>query len=81
TELESGKARKLLEDICRPLQVEITAEDEYFPKGFSCPKELILTSQVAKPFFDKHFPDLGFEHVKTIVKDEWWLKPKLGGNT
>ncbi len=81
TELESGKARKLLEDICRPLQVEITAEDEYFPKGFSCPKELILTSQVAKPFFDKHFPDIGFEHVKMKVKDEWWLKPRRGGNT
>ncbi len=81
TELESGKARKLLEELCRPLQVEITADDEYFPKGFSYPKELILTSRVAKPFFDKHFPSLGFEHVKTKVKDEWWLTPRRGGNT
>jgi len=81
TELEKEEVCKFLEDICRPLQVKITSNDDYFPKGFSDPKELILTSQVAEPFFNKHFSDSGFENVKLMVKDKWWLTPKKGGNT
>lgn len=81
TELEPVKARKLLEDICWPLQVKVTTVDEYFPKGFSDSKELILTSKLAQPFFDNQFPDPGFKRVRLKVKDEWWLTPKKGGNT
>jgi len=81
TELEQGEACKLLEEICHPLHVKVTADDEYFPKGFSDSKELILTSKLARPFFDKQFPDPGFKNVRTEVKDEWWLTPKKGGNT
>lgn len=81
TELEAVKARRLLEEICKPLNVKVTEDDEYFPKGFSHPKELILTSQHAKAFFDKQFPDPGFKNIKVKVKDEWWLTPKRGGNT
>jgi len=81
TELEQGKTRRLLEEICHPLPVKVTADDDYFPQGFSDSKELILTSQRAKHFFEKHFPDPGFDHVKLMLKDKWWLTPKKGGNT
>lgn len=81
TQLDLPEVRELLVEICNPLQVAITIKDEFFPKGFSYPKELILTSQQAKPFFDAHFPIPGFKHIKTMVKEEWWLTPKRGGNT
>jgi len=81
TELEPAKARGLLEEICNPLPVKVNADDEYFPQGFSDPKELILTSHLAKDFIDNQFPDPGFNNVRAEIKDEWWLTPKKGGNS
>ena len=77
----TGRSMQASEEICHPLHVKVTADDEYFPKGFSDSKELILTSKLAQPFFDKQFPDPGFKNVRIEVKDEWWLTPKKGGNT
>jgi len=70
TEMKPAKARWLLEEICNPLPVKVNADDEYFPQGFSDPKELILTSHLAKDFIDNQFPDPGFKNFRAKVKDE-----------
>ncbi len=70
TEMKPAKARWLLEEICNPLPVKVNADDEYFPQGFSKPKELILTSYLGKDFIDNQFPDPGFKNFRAKVKDE-----------
>ena len=52
------------------MPVKVNADDEYFPQGFSDPKELILTSHLAKDFIDNQFPDPGFKNFRAKVKDE-----------
>lgn len=81
TSIAPPKIHRFLEDICRPLQVTVTGNDEYFPKGFKRAKELILTSDNAKDFFEKQFTGIDFGHLKTEIKDKWWLTPEKGGNT
>lgn len=81
TDLDPKEVRQLLIELCEPLGVNISKKDEFYPKGFKDAQELILTSQRAKPFFNNHFPEIGFDEIKTKVKDGWWLTPKVGGNT
>jgi hypothetical protein len=75
------KIHEFLVGICRPLKVTVTDDDEYFPQGFEKAKELILTSDNAKSFFEDKFPEIGFKKIKEKIKDNWWLTPKKGGNT
>lgn len=81
TSFETKEVYDLLMNLCKPLTLTITEGDDYFPKGFEDPRELILTSKRAEPFFEKHFPNIGFKKIKEELKDKWWLTPKKGGNT
>ncbi len=81
TSFDTTEVYDLLMKLCKPLEITITTKDEFFPKGFEDHKEMILTSERAKDFWDTHFPDIGFDAIQENVRDEWWLKPKKGGNT
>jgi len=81
TDKESLK--EVIKRLCRlPEILEIKDDFLYYPQGFSNPKELKLTENMAKDIFSKGRIDyIDFDKFKEEVRDNWWLAHPRGANT